>query len=175
MKVIAKTMKYRIQHETYFFLIVATFTILFFFVSLILLNFDIHSPLIKIDATICVACIFLFILEQIFGTHITVNEGNVTIFRFYSWKTITYDSIASISIENFDRYRRKPLPHYDYRTRMNITLLTGKTIKLTDSANSQLNFFILTNERKPDEDVSIYNAYLQIKPRIRKLTSTSFE
>ena len=169
-------MKYKIKHETYLFLIVPIIALLFFFCYVILFK-DVHSWIVKIDAIIFCLSILLFTIEQIWGTYIIIDDTSVSIQRLLKRQKLSYAEINGINIEPYERYRRKPTPHTDYRIRMSINLITGKIIKLTDDAsllNGTSGFVTGTRERRPDEEVPIYKAYMQIKPKLKKVYSSGF-
>ena len=170
-------MKYRIKHETYAVLIIALIATLFFFAAVLLLDIDIRSWVIKADVAILILSILFFIVEKIMGTYIIVGDRTVTIRRLTGWKTLHYEEIGGISVEQYERYRRKPVPHTDHRMRMNISIITGRDIKLTDDAGTLDGFFgFITGvrDRRLDEEVPLYKAYMDIKPRINAGRSSAF-
>ena len=96
-------MKYRIKHETYLFLLVPIITLLLFVCFVILLNMPINSIIVKIDVVLFVLAIILFIIEQIVGTYIIVDD-NLKIRRLLRWQNIPYGEIVGINIEPYERY-----------------------------------------------------------------------
>ena len=163
-------MSYRIKHETFFFIFVCLISILLgfglFFWYIFIDEVDkIPYGIIVLLSGIATVAAILYFVERIMGTKIVFKDNCMVIYYLFRIKKIPLNEIFNANIEQYKRYRRRPYPHYDYRMRMVINVLSGKDIKLTDDAakdKSFLRFFSFDNERCPDEEVPLYQVYMQL-------------
>jgi hypothetical protein len=160
-------MTYKIKHENFLFIIICLISTTLTF-GIIFLETVVELPfeIIFVFIGITVISAICYFLEQLIGTRIVFKDNCMIIYYFLWIRKIPLNEIYNSSIEQYRRYRRKPFPHYEYRMRMVINVLRGKDIKLTDDATQEKGlskYFSLENNREPDEQVPLYQAYMQLK------------
>lgn len=159
-------MKYRIKHENLFLQVTG---ILLTFLTFILLAVNMHSVTLFwamiVSLALTVITAVLCIIDKIAGASIVIRDDTVTVTRLFGRKRIKAGDIASVSIEDITRYRRKPEPHYEYRKKMTMLLVSGKKTVLTDNAseiNGLIGFVTGQRDMKQDDDIPLFQAYLEI-------------
>ena len=161
-------MKFKIKHETFFYLIVSLISMS---ISLMFLSLNTDACILICLAFFVVADLFIVfhIIEHIAGITIVIQDKTVIIKSFLKRRKIAVSEISNLHIEKYSRYRHKPSAHTEYRMRMTIELFNNKKIVLTDNATAVNNvegFLLSKYEEAPDEDVSLYKAYQIIKCEI---------
>lgn len=163
-------MSFKIKHENFTNLIVCTVSTLLFFLILFF-DFGIILWGSIICWTVTGISAVLFFIEQIVGTAIVIEDRTIIIKYFIGRKKIAVEEICNLDIERYKRYRRGHGAYTEYRLRMTINLLSGKKIVLTDKATGikgAKGFLFSNYEEIPDEEVSLYKAYLAIRQRCVK-------
>ena len=160
-------MSYRIKHETFFFIFVCLISILLgfglFFWYIFIDEVDkIPYGIIVVLSGIATVAAILYFVERIMGTKIVFKDNCMVIYYLFRIKKIPLSNIFNVNIEEYKRYRRKPYPHHDYRMRMVISVLKGSDIKLTDDASVFNGSLLLQKERRPKEEVALYQVYMQL-------------
>lgn len=163
-------MKYKTKHESKLFIIICLVSILLAILCMFaFIKFDIPYQSILVFTNVAVVAGILYFIEQLIGTAIIVDNDSVSISRFGIKRRIPIGEIFNLSIENYQRYRRKPLPHTDYRMRMTLNRLHGSDIVLTDNAATHKGLYgFLAGDycRRPDEEVELYKAFMAIRSRV---------
>ncbi len=117
----------------------------------------------------------LYLLNRAIGLSIFIDDKTIRIKGMFYRKTIRIEDIYDISIENYIRRMQSGITVRNYhRMRMNISVVPGKTIVLDDDATLKLETgwkFEPKTDKKPDEEVALYQIYMHLKPMIWKGTA----
>ena len=158
-------MDYKIKHENK---IIIFIELIAFLILIIMIFFASSLPLWSFFLVIAVmiAYPFVYLTERAVGTSVIIRDDDMIIKYPIGKKTIAFDEIADVQIK---RYKRRRHHHEDYRMRMTIKLKSGKKTTLSDTAGAikgVTGFLLSTPEELPDEDVSLYKIYQEIKARL---------
>lgn len=158
-------MKYKINHEGLLYMTVSgAITVAVFIISALL----VRSLDVLFAIVVCCNIVdwSLFFLNRAIGLSITIDEKTVLIKGMFVRKTIRIADIYDVSIEHYERRLRSGLFARTYhRMRMKISLVPDKTFILDDNATvkKEMGWEIdITSERKPDEEVALYQVYQQL-------------
>lgn len=164
-------MKFKVRHENKAFIIMGLISAILFFMfvfALTVVDLPIWTFVVSSGAAVIFA--ILYFIEQAVGTVIVIEDNAVVIKYFLGRKRIALEEINDVDIEQYERYRRKPYHHTEYRMKMTISPGNGKKIVLTDKASAVSGvkgFFFGELERKPDDEVNLYKAYQIIMTRLK--------
>ncbi|MBO5377410.1 MAG: hypothetical protein J6A41_03385 [Ruminiclostridium sp.] len=168
-------MSFKIKHENSINLMVGLFSILIAFLVLFAFPKETFSLFVwLIGMNISGICAIFYFIEQAVGTTVVVEDRTIIIKCLLRRRKITVQDICNINAEKYKRYRKgnKYRRGYtEHRMRMTIELLSGKKIVLTDKATAVRNeglFGSAQYEEIPDEEVSLYKAYMAIRQRCIK-------
>lgn len=165
-------MSFKIKHENSINLMVGVFSILIAFLVLFAFPKETFSLFVWIIGMgILGICAIFYFIEQAVGTTVVIEDRTIIIKCFLRRRKITVTEICNLSIKSYERYRRKPTAHTEYRMRMTIELISGKKVVLTDTATAvtgMKGFLLCQYDKVPDEEVSLYKAYMAIRQRCIK-------
>jgi hypothetical protein len=106
----------------------------------------------------------VFVIEQIAGTFVAVEDRAITIKRLFTKKTIAYDEMSDVQIE---RYKRMHKNHQvEYRMRMKIYLANNKKVVLTDTAMEGNGLLLRSSRELPDDETELYKVYQAIMSKL---------
>ncbi|MCR5337535.1 MAG: PH domain-containing protein [Lachnospiraceae bacterium] len=167
-------MKYKIQHENWKYLCLPAIIAFLVVVVLGAIFFDdfidnadsyelvyVYLGLGAILFTLFTCVVVVLIYSA--GLRIVIDGDRLIIKGIVSRRKIPIKDIYAVDIEPYSRktYSRSAGPQRTvYRMRMTIGYGTGTTIKLNDNATVRNVSFAL--ERKPDEEVPLYQLYRQL-------------
>ena len=168
-------MSFKIKHENSINLMVGLFSILIAFLVLFAFPKETFSLFVWIIGMgISVICAIFYFIEQAVGTTVVIEDKTIIVKYLIRRKKIAVQNICNINAEKYKRYRKgnKYRRGYtEYRMRMTIELISGKKVVLTDKATAVINegiFLSARYEEIPDEEVSLYKAYMAIRQRCIK-------
>lgn len=158
-------MEYKIKHENKIIIIIELIALL---ILIIMIFFASALPLWSFFLVIAVmiAYPFIYLIERAVGTSVIIRDDEMIIKYLIGKKKITFDEVADVQIKKYKRQRHH---HEDYRMRMTINLKSGKKTTLSDTAGAikgVTGFLLSTPEELPDEDVTLYKIYQEIKSRL---------
>ena len=171
-------MKYIIKHEGLLFMCVAGIISLVLVITCFIL-FRSKEALFTIAVLWNIVIWPLYLLNRATGLSIIIDDKTIRIKGMFYRKTIRIEDIYDISIENYTRRMQSGITVINYhRMRMKISVVPGKTIVLDDDATLNLETgwkFEPKTDKKPDEEVALYQIYMHLKPMIWKGTVSNEE
>ncbi len=165
-------MRYNIKHEGLLFAVVACSCVVVVF---LVGSHFLHSmgALYALVALCNIVVWPLYLLNCAIGLTITIDEKTMLIEGMFVRKRIKIADIYDVSIENYITRKQRGFSKDFHRMRMKIRLVPDKLIILDDDASVKqpVNWKIeLKTEKKPDEEVALYQVYKQLQSMINKGT-----
>lgn len=158
-------MKYKIKHESKMIRTVSVIAFVLAVAALFFLEGEAAGVITLFAILFALLFYAMSLIEKTAGTTIIIENGYVVIKHILWKKKVSIAEISAISADRYEESRRRSSGHAlarytEWRIRMTMTLASGKTIELTDTATKAVRKSLLrTYEPLPDEEVPLYMAY----------------